>query len=737
MKTREVVYNGITYCPHWKLWQVLKQPGLRLLVDVVNSNHSDSGHPQRFDVIKNVTEKKEPEQVRIEGSYSCVAEVEPENLNHQDVNEVCRESNDVDVETQNPRKNVKVGHYRPTRETPLEWRFAGGPIVASECLLAGNDNDQDVKDVSREGYVADVETKIISCRDESSESRSLVNIQDNKCQEEVNDKEFVGPELERFGNAKAREETSDLHTLEVNDNDIFDKSGKSPTRFNTVNTDLDELSKRNFNKKILVTQHEVGFSRDFSELRNSNADEIKIDEIVVGPKTDCTLHSLPENGLADAVGSSELSDTSQNSAVNNQNIITNEARKMHHEVCEDGLVTVAELGSLNKFRPDVALMFSNRIEETNKNSDCKVKKENEVTEENLNYKEETEKRKSIDETGNIPKSIADFMTKPQDNIDKKVHFKHNFETKETESIPSCGGNSQDKTLLVQIHENSIKSLYEEAPVSTEKSSVELDFNDKLGNQTHVDTNDHVLVNHKSVSSVDKEMKRIDVVSEASNEDRNEFLKKMSSDLSSNYTGERFDFDMPDDSSHKFVAVQHNDNIVAHIVNLKNGFSDIVVDLPSPVNVDAVENCSETENDSEYERNPETTCEFSNEADYYHVPELFYDNNGAITENDTQSVSDTHSFKSDHSSDIHINIDIEREQFYKFYGCFTPFGAKCRPDVYGFRSPLHVWNEEERKFTFVFNDRVTVENSRARQIPVEEGNIHQAYCPKTSCEHSLV
>ena len=737
MKTREVVYNGITYCPHWKLWQVLKQPGLRLLVDVVNSTHSDSGHLQRVDVIKNAGEKKEPEQVRIEESYICVADVEAQKLNHQDVNEVCRESNVVDVEIQNPRENVRVGHYRPTSETPLEWRFAGGLIVASECLLAGNDDDQDVKDVSREGYVADVETKINSHKDVSTESRSPVNIQDNKCQEVVNDKEFVGPELERFGNAKAREETSDLHTLEVNDNDMFDKSEKMATHFNTVNTDLHELSTQNYNKESLEIQHEVSLSRDSSELSKSTAGEF-----VVGPKTDCSLLSLPENCLADAVGSSEFSDTSQNSAVNNQNNITNEARKMYHAVCEDGLVTVAELGSLNKFRieeqsPDVALMFSNRIEETSKNCDYKVEKENEVTEENLNYKEETEKSKSIDLTGNIPTGNANFMTKPQDNIDKKVHFKHNFETKETESIPSCKGNSQDKTLLVQIHENSIKSLYEEDPVSTENSSVEPDFIDKLGNQTHIHTNDHALMNHKSVNSLGKEIDRIDVVSEASNEGRSEYLKKVSSDLCSNYTGERFDFDMPDDSSHKFVAVQHNDNIVAHIVNLKNGFSDIIVDLPSPVNVDAVENCSETENDSKYERNLESPCEFSYEAEYDHVPEPFYDNNGAITENDTQSVSDTQSFKSEHSNDIHINIDIEREQSCKFYGCFTPFGAKCRPDVYGFRSPLHVWNEDERKFTFVFNDRVTVENSRSRQIPIEEGNIHQAYCPKTSCEHSLV
>ena len=29
------------------------------------------------------------------------------------------------------------GHYRPARETPFEWRFASGPMVASLRLLLG------------------------------------------------------------------------------------------------------------------------------------------------------------------------------------------------------------------------------------------------------------------------------------------------------------------------------------------------------------------------------------------------------------------------------------------------------------------------------------------------------------------------------------------------------------------------------------------------------------------------
>ena len=32
---------------------------------------------------------------------------------------------------------LKADHYRPASETPFKWRFAGGPIVTRDCLLAG------------------------------------------------------------------------------------------------------------------------------------------------------------------------------------------------------------------------------------------------------------------------------------------------------------------------------------------------------------------------------------------------------------------------------------------------------------------------------------------------------------------------------------------------------------------------------------------------------------------------
>ena len=33
---------------------------------------------------------------------------------------------------------VKLGHYRPASKTPSERRFAGGPIVARDLILAGH-----------------------------------------------------------------------------------------------------------------------------------------------------------------------------------------------------------------------------------------------------------------------------------------------------------------------------------------------------------------------------------------------------------------------------------------------------------------------------------------------------------------------------------------------------------------------------------------------------------------------
>ena len=36
-----------------------------------------------------------------------------------------------------PGKHLKAGHLRPASETPFEWHFACGPMVARHCMLAG------------------------------------------------------------------------------------------------------------------------------------------------------------------------------------------------------------------------------------------------------------------------------------------------------------------------------------------------------------------------------------------------------------------------------------------------------------------------------------------------------------------------------------------------------------------------------------------------------------------------
>lgn len=79
----------------------------------------------------------------------------------------------------------------------------------------------------------------------------------------------------------------------------------------------------------------------------------------------------------------------------------------------------------------------------------------------------------------------------------------------------------------------------------------------------------------------------------------------------------------------------------------------------------------------------------------------------------------------------VNID---EKSYRFYGCFTPYGAKCRPSIYGYRGPLHVWNETERRYTLIYNDTVTVRSSHQREIPQNTEDFHQSYVPVTVCKH---
>ena len=37
-----------------------------------------------------------------------------------------------------PSKHLKAGHYRSASETPFEWRFTDGPMVARHLMMAGH-----------------------------------------------------------------------------------------------------------------------------------------------------------------------------------------------------------------------------------------------------------------------------------------------------------------------------------------------------------------------------------------------------------------------------------------------------------------------------------------------------------------------------------------------------------------------------------------------------------------------
>ena len=79
------------------------------------------------------------------------------------------------------------------------------------------------------------------------------------------------------------------------------------------------------------------------------------------------------------------------------------------------------------------------------------------------------------------------------------------------------------------------------------------------------------------------------------------------------------------------------------------------------------------------------------------------------------------------------IDAETE-WYQYFGCFTPFGFSCRPDKYGFRGPLHIWNEKERKYTLIPKDMTSCVSSKRRKITYNPRNIHHRYEPTLCCCH---
>ncbi|XP_033725696.1 uncharacterized protein LOC117315565 [Pecten maximus] len=72
--------------------------------------------------------------------------------------------------------------------------------------------------------------------------------------------------------------------------------------------------------------------------------------------------------------------------------------------------------------------------------------------------------------------------------------------------------------------------------------------------------------------------------------------------------------------------------------------------------------------------------------------------------------------------------------YAYFGCFTPFGCLCRPNKYGYRAPLHVWDDDLRDYRMLDNDRISCHSSHGKQIQDNKEDIHQQYKPETCCCH---
>ena len=121
----------------------------------------------------------------------------------------------------------------------------------------------------------------------------------------------------------------------------------------------------------------------------------------------------------------------------------------------------------------------------------------------------------------------------------------------------------------------------------------------------------------------------------------------------------------------------------------------------------------------------------------HGPNSVHPNNDIHISSSDNTKSDTYQDDTNISSivsDISMPDTAAACKSYVFYGCFTPYGAKCRPKIYGYRGPLHIWNEEQRKYSLIYNDTVTLARKRPHDSNNHQLIFHQRYIPKTVCKH---
>ncbi|XP_064637748.1 uncharacterized protein LOC135493971 isoform X2 [Lineus longissimus] len=66
--------------------------------------------------------------------------------------------------------------------------------------------------------------------------------------------------------------------------------------------------------------------------------------------------------------------------------------------------------------------------------------------------------------------------------------------------------------------------------------------------------------------------------------------------------------------------------------------------------------------------------------------------------------------------------------YKFFRCFSPFGQSCKPDIYGFRGPMMMWEENRQVYKILDQDMTTIQHGQHTQMAHTTKDMHQLYKP---------
>ncbi|CAH1788222.1 unnamed protein product [Owenia fusiformis] len=65
---------------------------------------------------------------------------------------------------------------------------------------------------------------------------------------------------------------------------------------------------------------------------------------------------------------------------------------------------------------------------------------------------------------------------------------------------------------------------------------------------------------------------------------------------------------------------------------------------------------------------------------------------------------------------------------KFYRCYTPWGQKCKPQIYGYRAPMYNWNEHDKVFELCSVDKTTMAQGGRTRVDFSSMDPHQQFIP---------